>query len=1377
VTLRLCLLAAALGVSALAQTTVRLRDRGTGFYVTGASNTTPIVIQTGAPHGFTSADVGLTIDLWNVPFDNGSGKGWMRLSKLITCGNAGENVLYGNFRIASVTDATHFAIADLAGNPVPARGVWCDGGGGVDNGGAQWGGRTTAYTLTPGMRGWYDGDDGSYTRRLALGTHNGLVSLVVNGNVATAVTSFQNYLSEGAQVAIWGSGNAALDKSHAGHTVSVDSPTQFRFTTSGVADGVYTGRNMTCGSSGNKDCLRVSALAIAGNPFWDAVDYSFRLYSGQRAVIDGGSVAFTPFNGGGSTYANAIGAAGLMLLVDQGNSQALADVLYAIRNVEHFLSTAWVIDDAQNNGGYANWSDTISYLFYGMANLYAVGRPFLTAGERQTFVDKMFNDITDPGGCTRSLPIRKTGATIAFDGINRITGTGTLWMTDPDPNQRVGVGDVIFRPSLYLASRQYYVIAVDSDTSLTVRVTPSEVSTWSNQQFVLYHKWAPGACGALWFKKHWQGSASHSGMYPLTGGNLGTWHNSPTRYRPAAAGNNGYTWAKGLLALSAAAADDDPRAALRFEEAQSHFFDWMLPTSLGYTTGFQHSGSYYSWGRTVPDASQAATTLANSVAGFPDLGLSSFWITRPPLLKLYGILPDKFAGWFWPVRWGSETGDNRIRANSCEYTLDSVGRLAPRSPAAQLFKSWRLASVGIYSGCAAEEFIGMGDPTIGTLDYRTLPTQHLFRSTSLATCEALGMNCPPKTRGDGVVSRTGWNDPNDTHVTFMARSFIGDHDVHQPGALHIYKRGALVQDGKPTPGGFGANDDTTALENVLVFGEANTFYFGQGRSDGRDGIAFIDRWSGSDPLGDEQSRYVYSQADVAGTYKTPIDRAKVQMLHFKKPGGEEIVMQYYDVDVSGKPTSIRGQIHYPQNGQAGNDFKPAEGATTCPGPAGCAGLNTDRTILSQQSGNAPYTNGVMTKIVSPSPITVRYDGSTYAGSESSSVRVSICGGTSCGATVAGAEWLAVHKVSSSPADRELDVTPLNPDLKWTGVQTTGTVALFSRNGGLPITANFRTTHAGVAQYLIAGLEGGHPYRVYRVEDSTEVAAADVPDGDNTLYFEAAAGTYLIFPAGLSNLFLGPRAPIRVRRQLQYDFRAAGGDTEYVWSVSAGTLPAGLTLAPNGILSGTPTQTGSFELTIRAQETGAPFGAAEATISLTVEESPLTISVTGAAGGGHISYGSAGLDALQSCGITVSALANFSSVVESLTDQGGAAWRQVVLGSAGPLLAGTPYYVRITCGNSTGEAQFVTPADGIPAPTQIAVAASPRMSTPVASMQVQYGPTPQLGNSVTAPCPAECVVAVPAMSETVIYLKRVYLDAASQVVAESGVTPLVARRSP
>ena len=69
--------------------------------------------------------------------------------------------------------------------------------------------------------------------------------------------------------------------------------------------------------------------------------------------------------------------------------------------------------------------------------------------------------------------------------------------------------------------------------------------------------------------------------------------------------------------------------------------------------------------------------------------------------------------------------------------------------------------------------------------------------------------------------------------------------------------------------------------------------------------------------------------------------------------------------------------------------------------------------------------------------------------------------------------------------------------------------------------------------------------------------------------------------------------------------AAGGTTPYSWSVSSGTLPAGLTLSSAGALSGTPTAAGTFNFTVQA--TGG--GTATKDFSLTVNEAAPAGAVT------------------------------------------------------------------------------------------------------------------------------------------------------------------------
>ena len=78
--------------------------------------------------------------------------------------------------------------------------------------------------------------------------------------------------------------------------------------------------------------------------------------------------------------------------------------------------------------------------------------------------------------------------------------------------------------------------------------------------------------------------------------------------------------------------------------------------------------------------------------------------------------------------------------------------------------------------------------------------------------------------------------------------------------------------------------------------------------------------------------------------------------------------------------------------------------------------------------------------------------------------------------------------------------------------------------------------------------------------------------------------------------------------------ASGGYGTLHWAVSAGTLPAGLTLAGNTI-SGTPsTATGGASITVTASDSAAPAMSASQALTLTVQPPTLQISTTALPGG-------------------------------------------------------------------------------------------------------------------------------------------------------------------
>jgi hypothetical protein len=80
--------------------------------------------------------------------------------------------------------------------------------------------------------------------------------------------------------------------------------------------------------------------------------------------------------------------------------------------------------------------------------------------------------------------------------------------------------------------------------------------------------------------------------------------------------------------------------------------------------------------------------------------------------------------------------------------------------------------------------------------------------------------------------------------------------------------------------------------------------------------------------------------------------------------------------------------------------------------------------------------------------------------------------------------------------------------------------------------------------------------------------------------------------------------------------AAGGVPPYMWSITAGSLPAGLSLSSAGVISGTPTGTvGTLSFTVTVTDSQSPTPATKtAILSITVSVAPLTVTTSSLAPG-------------------------------------------------------------------------------------------------------------------------------------------------------------------
>jgi hypothetical protein len=64
-------------------------------------------------------------------------------------------------------------------------------------------------------------------------------------------------------------------------------------------------------------------------------------------------------------------------------------------------------------------------------------------------------------------------------------------------------------------------------------------------------------------------------------------------------------------------------------------------------------------------------------------------------------------------------------------------------------------------------------------------------------------------------------------------------------------------------------------------------------------------------------------------------------------------------------------------------------------------------------------------------------------------------------------------------------------------------------------------------------------------------------------------------------------PARVRQPYQFQLQAQGGIPPFKWTLSRGSLPPGLTLSQDGVISGTPTEKGEFPVVISISDGSTP----------------------------------------------------------------------------------------------------------------------------------------------------------------------------------------------
>jgi hypothetical protein len=299
-----------------------------------------------------------------------------------------------------------------------------------------------------------------------------------------------------------------------------------------------------------------------------------------------------------------------------------------------------------------------------------------------------------------------------------------------------------------------------------------------------------------------------------------------------------------------------------------------------------------------------------------------------------------------------------------------------------------------------------------------------------------------------------------------------------------------------------------------------------------------------------------------------------------------------------------------------------------------------RDTLTESGGTAPFTWSVSAGSL-PAGISLSADG-TLSGTPTAT------GTSSFTVQVTDANSQSATQATSLTVKAGVSTTFAAPPAGQVGVAYTDT--LTAAGGTAPYTWSVNAgslppgitlTSAGV----LAGTPttaGSYPFTVNVIDQNNGIATASIT---------------LVITAGLSLTFTPPPAG-QVSVAYTDTLTAAGGTTPYTWSVSAGTLPAGITLAAStGVLAGTPTTAGTFSFTVKVTD---------ASSQTATKATSITIA------GGLLAITAPASTALPSAAPGATTSAQLGTV--TVTDQRGiasASWTATVTGTAFVTGGGTP----------------------------------------------------------------------------------------------------------
>jgi chitodextrinase len=799
-----------------------------------------------------------------------------------------------------------------------------------------------------------------------------------------------------------------------------------------------------------------------------------------------------------------------------GDSKALAAAKWGVDNIDQWGGSL-ACDESQNQCG--NGTNQLNYTALNgpaLLNAYSILRGQLSQSEVSTVDNYILNDLpyTQGGIDTTAhtkVPFTGGNGTITFTGgSTAVTGSGTSFTTQVSPGQILVLGTNAGSFSTYGK-----VVSVKDNTHLTIAYPAG--GTTSNSAYWVASGSSPSYYGMVWYEKHLNasllcGGSKCSANYPTQGGVYPTSGNY----------NLAITLVTNWIHAGLATCADDIRGCLLLEQSYEWWYDLTYPWSLSTWTGYTEAGYNYSPDRVLWMNAAITWAIKASLVSGPDL-TGGNWLKHSAAWWYMNDSPN--TGGSGTVNgYGELSGPqywDLLHMQALPLYLYLYSSTAEGSYANYWLRNysgyWTTGTIQGSGGAWIPLYYIFTDPAQTATDPAGKQTAYAFNQTDQAACTSVfgTANCQPANAAyNYFVSKSGFT-AADTglYVDSLSNQYAGDHSGYDLGSEFAIRRNVLLMAGDNNSGapccgpGYGSGNGAYGGNGYLELGGSDSRI-----NNGSWAINYLAR-STDGTTESAVSKFAYILEDSTKAFASSANASRVQrhFAHLKKSGGQDYIVEYNDIALTApiagaSGASIRAYYDLALNGCGS------------PSSSSCITASLSSGTFHNKQSNAVLNTAVLS---TSGPISIstanssNTDGS-YSGGKGYAWQYWVCPGSgSCNTSATSGEWLAIYQPSTTTSTIMPTLSqPAATNFRVVQIADSASpkVAAFATGGNTYTSVSFTTTHAGTAQYLIAGLTAGS-YAVTVNGGAITGSPFTVVNGDNTLYFEGTSGAYSVSQSG------------------------------------------------------------------------------------------------------------------------------------------------------------------------------------------------------------------------------------------------------------------------